>query len=81
MLPVSGAEQLNASGAIGERPMISHSGAYSRLVSPAPYSLSGRNRFHSPAARAFAFSSSMIGGTCQRSGASAICRSKIFSAG
>ena len=32
MLPVSGAEQLNASGPIGERPMISHSGAYSRLV-------------------------------------------------
>ena len=42
--------------------MISHSGAYSRLVSPAPYSLSGRNRFHSPAARALGFSSSMIGG-------------------
>ena len=50
--------------------MISHSGAYSRLVSPAPCSLSGRNRFHSPAARAFAFSSSMIGGICQRVGAS-----------
>jgi hypothetical protein len=48
MLPVSGAEQLNTSGAIGERPMISHSGAYSRLVSPAPSSDSGRNRFHSP---------------------------------
>jgi len=30
---LSGAEQLNASGPIGERPMISHSGAYSRLVS------------------------------------------------
>ena len=41
--------------------MISHSGAYSRLVSPAPCSLSGRNRFHSPAARAFGFSSSTIG--------------------
>ena len=36
MLPVSGAEQLNTSGANGERPMISQSGAYSRLVSPAP---------------------------------------------
>ena len=59
MLPVSGALQLNASGAIHERPMISHSGAYSRLVSPAPRSDSGRNRFHSPAARAFAFSSSI----------------------
>ena len=34
MLPVSGAEQLNTSGAIVERPMISHSGAYSRLVKP-----------------------------------------------
>ena len=34
MLPVSGAEQLNASGAIGERPMTSQSGAYSRLVRP-----------------------------------------------
>src|SRR5712692_6037174 len=45
MLPVSGAEQLKASGAIVERPMISHSGAYSRLVSPAPRSLSGRKRF------------------------------------
>ena len=29
MLPVSGAEQLNTSGARGERPMISHSWAYS----------------------------------------------------
>ena len=45
MLPVSGAEQLNTSGAMGERPMISHKGAYSRLVSPAPCSVSGRNRF------------------------------------
>src|SRR6267378_74677 len=53
ILPVSGAEQLNASGAIGERPMISHNGAYSRLVRPAPCSLSGRNKFHRPAARAF----------------------------
>ena len=61
MLPVSGAEQLNTSGAQWTRPMISHSGAYSRFVSPAPYSLSGRKRFHNPAARAFGFSSSMIG--------------------
>ena len=36
MLPVSGAAQLNTSGAIFERPMISHNGAYSRLVRPAP---------------------------------------------
>ena len=68
MLPVSGAEQLKTSGANGgARPMISQSGAYSRLVRPAPYSLSGRNRFHSPSARAFAFSSSTIGVGCQRS--------------
>jgi hypothetical protein len=40
--------------------MISHSGAYSRLVRPAPYFDSGRNRFHRPAARAFSFMSSMI---------------------
>ena len=53
MLPVSGAEQLKTSGANGSaRPMISQSGAYSVLVSPAPYSLAGRNRFHSPSARA-----------------------------
>src|SRR5207247_596408 len=58
MLPVSGAEQLKTSGARGERPMISHRGAYSRFVSPAPYSGSGRKRFHSPAARALALSSS-----------------------
>ena len=38
--------------------MISQSGAYSRFVRPAPSSLSGRNRFHSPCARAFFFSSS-----------------------
>ncbi len=35
MLPVSGAEQLNTSGAQATRPMISHRGAYSRLVSVA----------------------------------------------
>ncbi len=59
MLPVSGAEQLHASGAMCERPMISASGAYSRLVSPAPSSDSGSQRFHRPAALALAFSSSM----------------------
>src|SRR5258708_37759248 len=68
MLPVSGAEQLNVSGAIGERPMISQSGAYSRLVRPAPRSLSGRNRFQRPRSRALAFSSSMIGGVCHPGG-------------
>src|SRR6266436_2342622 len=60
MLPVSGAEQLKTSGAISLRPIISHSGAYSRFVSPAPCSLSGKNRFHRAAARAFGLSSSMI---------------------
>jgi hypothetical protein len=36
MLPVSGAEQLKISDAHEIRPMISASGAYSRLVIPAP---------------------------------------------
>ena len=50
MLPVSGAAQLSASGAsCGLRPVISASGAYCRLVRPAPCSASGRNRFHRPA--------------------------------
>src|SRR5690554_2624038 len=48
ILPVSGAEQLNTSGAISERPIISQRWAYSKLVSPAPRSLSGRNRFQRP---------------------------------
>src|SRR5579859_261006 len=65
MLPVSGAEQLNTSGAHSTRPMISQSGAYSRLVSVPPCDF-GRHRFHNPAARAFGFSSSMIGTTSQR---------------
>ena len=39
---MSGAAQLKTRGASGLRPMISHSGAYSRLVSPAPYSGSGQ---------------------------------------
>src|SRR5436190_17834731 len=65
MLPVSGAEQLNTSGAHSTRPMISQSGAYSRLVSAPPCDL-GRHRFQRPAAWAFFFSSSMIGTTSQR---------------
>ena len=73
MLPLSGAEQLHASGAIGERPMISQSGAYSRLVRPAPSSLSGRKRFHKPAARAARFSSSMTGGEAHRLAAASSC--------
>ena len=81
MLPVSGAEQLKTSAPKpGTRPMISQSGAYSTLVSPAPYSLSGRNRFHNPAARAFGFSSSTIAVGCQRS-PSAICRWNVASFG
>src|SRR5574342_1186821 len=49
MLPVSGAAQLNARGASsGERPMISASGAYCRLVSPDPCGYPTRNRFHNP---------------------------------
>src|SRR5258708_14243257 len=60
ILPVSGAEQLKTSGPISLRPIISQSGAYSRFVSPAPCSLSGKNRFHRPAARAFGLRSSMI---------------------
>src|SRR5215469_8880506 len=58
IFPVSGAEQLNTSGAIELRPITSQSGAYSRLVSPAPPS-SGKNKFHNPAERAFDFKSSI----------------------
>jgi hypothetical protein len=81
MLPVSGGEQLKTSGAIGERPMISHKGAYSRLVRPAPSSGSGKKRFQSPAALAFSFSSSMIGGTVQRLSDAASWSRKVFSLG
>ena len=72
MLPVSGAEQLIASGAIhGFRPVISASGAYCMFVSPAPYSwVAGRNRFHNPRRRASALSSSMTGGVPHRSSCS-----------
>ena len=62
MLPVSGAEQLQASLAIVLRPMISASGAYSTFDRPAPHSGSGWNRFQSPRRFASAFISSMIGG-------------------
>ena len=67
MLPVSGALQLNTSVAMNERPIRSASGAYSALLSPAPCSSSGRNRFHSPSAFAAAFSSSIAGSTTQGS--------------
>ncbi len=65
MLPVSGAEQLKTSDAQNTRPMISASGAYSRLASRVPGSSSrrpGRNRFHRPSARAAALSGSIIEG-------------------
>ena len=61
MLPVSGAEQLNTSGVHGIRPMISHSGAYSRFDRPSgARGERGRNRFQRPSARALGFSSSTI---------------------
>lgn len=59
MLPVSGAAQLNASGAMMDLPVISHSKAYSICERP---ETDGKNRFQRPIALAFAFSSSMIGG-------------------
>ena len=62
MFPVSGAAQLVASEARWLRPMISASGAYSRLVRPGPHSGWGWKRFHSPRALASFFKSSMIGG-------------------
>jgi len=61
--------------------MISQSGAYSRFVSPAPRPLSGRKRFQRPRSRAFAFSSSMIGGTRQRVGSELSWSWKTFSFG
>ena len=63
MFPVSGAEQLKTSDAIPDRPICSARCEYSKFVNPAPSSLSGRKRFHSPAFFAFSFISSMIGGT------------------
>src|SRR5919106_2000788 len=61
MFPVSGAEQLRAAGARWPlRPVISASGAYCRLVSPAPCS-PGRKRFHRPRRRASARSSASTG--------------------
>ena len=69
-LPVSGALQLNTCGARNERPISSASGAYSALVRPgAPYSASGRKRFHRPASRALALSSSTTGSTTHGSSA------------
>ena len=51
IFPVSGDEQLSASGAInGLHPVISASGAYSKFVKPAPRESAGNARFHSPGA-------------------------------
>ncbi len=78
MLPVSGAEQLKTSEAQLMWPISSASGAYSRLVSPAPRNSSsscedgGMNMFHRPSACAFFFKSSSTGMTFQR-GPSASC--------
>lgn len=53
MLPVSGAWQLMASGAItGDHPEISATAAYSRLDSP---DVAGRKRFHSPSSTSLTF--------------------------
>ena len=76
MLPVSGAAQFIASGASnGLRPLISASGAYCRLDSPAPSGWCGRNRFHRPSSRAFALSGCQhrgrVHGSCWFSSASA----------
>ena len=46
MFPVSGAEQLSASGPMIDRPASSISGAYSRLVRPAPQEPWVMKRFH-----------------------------------
>ena len=60
MLPVSGACELIASGAMtGDQPEISDTAANSRLEMP---DHSGRKRFHRPRRRASALRSSMIGG-------------------
>jgi len=85
MLPVSGAAQLSASGAsAGLCPVISASGAYCRLVSPAPPARLVRNRFHRPRSRAAALSWSITAGRSQvrpSAAASATCSANTFSAG
>src|SRR5947208_7034454 len=82
MLPVSGAAQFIASGAsAGLRPDSSASGAYCRLVRPAPNALSGRNRFHRPRRFASAFSSSTTGGRSHGSASAATWCAKTGSAG
>ena len=80
MFPVSGAEQLKTSEAQPMWPISSASGAYSRLLNPAPWNSSsscedgGMNMFQSPSAFAFFFSSSTIGITFQRAPSSSCLR-------
>ncbi len=83
MLPVSGAEQFSAAGARWPlRPVSSASGAYCRLVRPAPC-FPGRKRFHRPRARASARSSSRTGTSlhAHRFSSPASCSAKTGSAG
>ena len=61
--------------------MSSHSGAYSRLVSPAPWSLVGEEEVPEPAPRASVLSSSMTGGWKCGSPASVTCCSYTGIAG
>ena len=70
-------EMLVLRGDRGGIVMISHSGAYSIFVNPAPYSLSGRKRFHNLSERAFALSSSTTGVGCQRSPRSTSSRNRF----
>jgi hypothetical protein len=77
MLPLSGALQLNTSGAMKLCPVASATGAYSSVLRPAPSSGSGRNRFHKPSARALALSSSISGGICQARQSPPWCRAWI----
>src|SRR5689334_10642520 len=83
MLPVSGAAQLSTAGASRmHRPVISASGAYCRLVRPAPCS-PGRKTFHRPRSRASWHSSCSTGTVlhAHRSGNAATCSSKTGSEG
>ena len=83
MLPVSGAAQFRAAGASWiARPVISASGAYWRLVSPAPAG-PGMNAFHSPRSRASARSDWRTGTRLQAHGSSSsvISRANTASAG
>lgn len=66
MFPVSGAEQLNTSGAKKLIPINSQMNAYSRWVSPFPYTGNVQNRFHSPLALAFYLRCSRWGITVHR---------------